>query len=105
MNSSSDDQELAARLDVTVKLLSLAYALISLIWLAWMLIPEHKRRLLAMQIAASLKTTAQRAASRTGRQAIAHEARSGCENYTLPYRLSLLAERAGRAYDRMRYTT
>lgn len=105
MHRSQDETEqLTARLDLAVKAASLAYALASLLWLMWILIPEHKRRLLAMQAVAAVQTTARRQACRTGHQAMGHEATSGCENYLLPYRLSLLAERAGKVYERLRYT-
>jgi hypothetical protein len=102
--SDSDQQSAADRLDLAVKLLSLLYAVISLVWLLWMLTPEHQRRAWAMAAAAATERKARAVSRSTGRQAITLEARSGCENYGLPYALGLLAERAHRAYDRLRYT-
>lgn len=98
----SPDQD--TRLDQAVKLASLAYMIASLLWLAWALMPEHQRRETAMRLMGRLRDRARGAAKCTGRRAITLEARSGCENYGLPYLLSQLAEHASAAYERLRYT-
>ena len=84
---------------VVAELLSLLYV----IWMVWLMIPEHRRRLMAMRAMEAIRSGAERAASRAGAQAISLEARTGTENYHLPYGLSLLAGKAAKAYDKLRF--
>lgn len=98
-------QDDAARtLEMLAKLLSLAYALVSLLWLLWILIPDHQKRLIAMRMVRNLHLTARRAAFRAGHQAMARELSGHATSYELPYRLSLAAEQTARLYDKLRYT-
>lgn len=104
MSETDGTPEQDERLEKITKLLSLAYAMISVLWLLWILIPEHRRRLLMMHAAASLRQTAGRLACRTGHQAMGLELRVSVENYELPYRLSLVREWAAKVYEKLRYT-
>lgn len=81
-------------------LISLAYSLA----LIWYLIPEHQKRLCLMRLSRAIQNSARSTACRAGVQAMREEIRCGVRNYWLPYSLSLLADRAVRAYDRWRYT-
>jgi hypothetical protein len=92
------------KLEMAEKVLSLAYALMSIVLLLWMLIPEHKKRLMAMQVIKTLERNAWQTAFRAGHQAMGLELRGRATSYDLPYRLSLLGEKAGRAYEKLRYT-
>ena len=95
-----DDQaRAAARVEMVARLL---YALLSVAWLMWILIPEHKRRLMLMRAAKMAERSAWRTASRAGRQAMALEISGRGMSYGLPYQLSRLAQRAGRAYEEAR---
>lgn len=95
----------ADRIELAIKILSLIYAVACLMYLAWVMIPAHQRKLLAMKTAARLQNAASRAAFRTGHQAMGLEISGRGENYGLPYTLNLLAAQAGRAYRKLRYTT
>lgn len=96
--------ETIRRLEMTAKILSLVYALISLMFLLWALIPEHRKRLMAMKVAKTIEQSAWRTAFRAGHQAMALELSGHGTNYELPYRLSQVADKAGKAYEKLRYT-
>ncbi len=104
MDAQSEEEQ---RLRTAAALASALYGLVSLGWLVWMLIPEHRKRLLGMKAAAAGRSLAGRAAFRTGHQAMGLELK-GCgesgSGYAPVYLLSLARERAGRAYERMRYS-
>lgn len=94
----------AAKLETAAKLMSLLYALVSLLWLLWILIPEHKRRLAAMRMVKAIERSAWRTAFRAGHQEMGLEL-SGCAtSYQVPYLLSRVAGKAGQAYEKLRYT-
>ena len=106
MNESSDDQDragelLLVRLRIATELLGLAYTAY-VIWI--LLVPEHRRKLITMRMLMGLHRAAATAASRTGRRAMALEARGFGKRYEIPYQLSLLREAAAELYDRLRYT-
>lgn len=94
----------AEKLELAAKLLGLIYALMSVLFLIWTLIPNHQKRLLGMRAMEAIRSSAERLASRTGAQAISLEARTGSENYLVPYGLSLLRDKAAVAYEKLRYT-
>lgn len=100
MPDKEEEDGLLRVLEVAARLLSLAYAA----WLIWTLIPEHRRRLMIMRGMAGIRNGAARAASRTGAQAISLEARTGAENYLVPYALSRVREAASAAYEKLRYS-
>jgi hypothetical protein len=97
------DDETAARLKMATQLLGLVYALASLLWLMWMLVPEHRKRLLAMQAAARMRQVTGTLAFRTGHRAMGLELASSVENYALPYRLSQARDWLSVLYDKLRY--
>lgn len=102
--SSEAAEEAAARIDLAVKVLGLAYTLMCLAWLAWAMIPEHRRKLLMMRLAEATRRSASRTASRAGHQAMGLEI-SGCgANYSFPYVLSLTRDKAAAALERLRYS-
>jgi hypothetical protein len=92
-------------LETTAKILSLLYALISVLWLMWILIPEHQRRLLAMRAAKTAERNAWRTAFRAGHQEMGLELKGCATSYQVPYRLSRLAMSAERAYEKLRYSS
>lgn len=100
--AETDGQEERAvtHIKLLVELLSLAYA----IWLIWVMVPEHRRKLMAMRVMEVIRRLAERAASRTGEQAISLEARTGTENYVVPYVLSRMRDAAHDVYERVRYS-
>ena len=99
-----DEDSSEQRVQMAAAILSLLYASVSLLWLMWMLIPSYRRRLLLMRVTWSLRQTARNAAYHAGRQAMDLETRGSSPNYHLPYGLSLLAEQADRAYEKLRFT-
>lgn len=98
------DDSAARKLEMTAKILSLIYALISILWLIWILIPEHQKRLIAMRAAKTLERNAWRAAFRAGHQEMGLELSGLATSYQVPYRLSLLARKAEQAYEKLRYS-
>lgn len=100
----AEEESRAGRLETAARILSLLYALVSLLWLAWVLIPEHQRRLTLMRIARAAEKSAWHAASRAARAEMGHELSGRATSYALPYGLSRLAIAAARVYDRMRYS-
>ena len=99
-----DTDERAARLKLTAQILSALYGLIMIGYLIWMMLPDHRKRLLAMRMVLWTRRNAGRAAFRAGHQAMGLELSGRGENYSLPYLLSLIAGTAARAYDKLRYT-
>lgn len=104
MSETGSSQDATARIELIVKILGLAYTLMCVLWLVWAMIPEHRKRLLMMRLAQGTQKNASRAAFRTGHQAMGLEISGSGENYSLPYALSMVAELAARAYEKLRYT-
>jgi hypothetical protein len=99
-----DPDAAAYRLEMAARILSLLYALISIVWLMWILIPEHQRKLWAMRAAARIRQVTGTLAFRTGHQAMGLEIASNVENYRLPYLLSAARDKAAALYEKLRYT-
>ncbi len=99
------DDSAAAKLEMTAKILSLIYALISILWLLWILIPEHQRRLMAMRAAKTIERNAWRTAFRAGHQEMGLEVSGLATSYRVPYVLSRAALQAERAYEKLRYSS
>ena len=99
-----DEGAAAPRLEMVAQILSLAYAVISILWLIWILVPEHQRRLWAMKAANRTRQVMGTLAFRTGHQAMGLELASSVENYRLPYLLSVARDRAAAFYNKLRYT-
>lgn len=91
------------RVIVWLKLLAELLSLLYVIWMVWLMIPEHRRRLMVMQVMEAIRNGAEQLACRAGAQAISLEARTGHENYHLPYGLSLVANKAAKVYEKMRF--
>lgn len=102
MSESDSDETGSTTLETAARILSLLYALMSVVWLIWILIPEHQRRLMAMGAARTLERSAWRTASRAGRQAMGLELSGRGTSYQLPYLLSRLAVTAERVYEKLR---
>lgn len=94
----SDEGTASEVMRILARLISLLYV----IALVWMMIPEHQKKLYLMRLSQAIRNRARSAACRVGVRAMREEVRSGVPNYVLPYSLSLLAERAMRAYDHWR---
>lgn len=102
MNPHSESRE--DGVEKLMRLIQLAYALVSLGAVLWYLIPEHRKRLLAMKAADQTRRVTATLAFHTGARAISLEAACGVENYHVPYWLSRARDAAGRVYDKLRYT-
>lgn len=92
-------EQAQARLRAIQAALALAYAVL-VVW--FMIVPAHTRALVRMRALTAAQKTAASAARRTGRASMLVELTTGRENYALPYRLSLAAERAALAVNRIR---
>lgn len=91
-----------ARLRTAEGLLTLAY-LAAVMW--YLMIPQHTRRLLRMRVMAAGQKMAGNAARHAGRASMGAELATGHARYEIPYTLALVADAAGRAYDRLREVT
>lgn len=101
MNSSSEqDGSAQEAMRLIAALLSLVYG----VWMIWMIIPEHRKRLMLMRLSQAIRNCASRTACLTGQSAMSEEVRSGVRNYHLVYGLSLVRDQAASAYERLRYT-
>src|SRR5580700_7559367 len=96
-----DAETAAARVEMAIRV---AYALLCLLFLLWMMIPEHRRRLMMMRLAETARKAAGQAAYRAGHLAMGHEISGRGESYSVPLALSLVRDRAALAVNRMRYT-
>lgn len=99
------DDDAARKLEMTAKILSLIYAVISILWLLWILVPEHQRRLMAMKAVKTIERNAWRTAFRAGHLEMGHEANGLVTSYQVPYLLSRVAVKAERAYEKLRYSS
>lgn len=103
MESSSSEQPTGSIEDV-LRLIMASISLLYTLWMIWILMPDHTKRLLAMRLSRAIQKAASSTASRTGTLALQEEARCGVHNYLLPYGLSLLREHAAAIYETLRYT-
>jgi hypothetical protein len=97
----SDEERLAQRIKLAEALMSLGLAM----WCLWLMVPEHRRKLLRMKVLLSLRQRTGTAARRTGAASMRAELACGQENYVLPYGLSLAREQLTVLYDRARGVT
>jgi hypothetical protein len=97
---STPQDDALRKIEMTIKLLTLTYTL----WIIWTLIPEHHKRYQAMRLARTLERSAWRTACRAGHQAMGLELRGRATSYDLPYLLARLGDKAGRVYEKLRYT-
>jgi hypothetical protein len=71
--------------------------------LAWVMMPEHARRLILMRAAHRARIMLGLAARRAGHAAMGSELATGQREYTAPLILSAARDMMTRAYDRLRY--
>lgn len=93
-------------LETAAKILSLGlvYALASVLWLLWIMVPEHQRRLLMMRAVHQMRGFLGRAAFHAGHQAMGLEISGRGANYVLPLSLSVARDKTAAAYEKLRYS-
>jgi hypothetical protein len=91
-------------LETAAAILSLAYALASVLWLLWIMVPESTRRLWLMRVVHQMRGFLGRAAFRAGHQAMGLEISGHGVNYALPLTLSVARDKAAAVYERLRYS-
>lgn len=96
-----DQDQLTARL----KLIEAALTLALTLWYLWSIIPQHRRQLLKMGLAARAERVMGSAARRAAVLSMGAELATGEQNYVLPYWLSLGREQLHGAYERARGVT
>jgi hypothetical protein len=69
---------------------------------AWMVLPEHKKRELAMRAARTAQSLSGQLARRAAVRSMEAELRTGHRRYELPYLLSLARDQAQKLYERER---
>lgn len=82
-------------------LLSLAY----LVWMLWLMVPDHHKTMLRMRLLRSSSRVMSRLARHAGAASISRELATGLEQYGLPYRLACWSLALDAAYDRARNVT
>ena len=75
------------------------------LWMLWMMVPEHRRKLWRMRLLLTARRWTDWAARRAGAAGMRAELAMSQQNYALPYSLSLLREQLAAAYDRTRGVT
>lgn len=75
------------------------------LWMLWMMVPEHRRKLWRMRLLLTARRWMASAARLAGAGSMRAELASGHQNYALPYSLSLLREHFAALYDRAREVT
>lgn len=102
--SMREDGDTAARVELAVRILGLAYTLLCLLFLLWVMIPEHRRKLMMMRMAETTRKAAGQAACRAGHLAMGREISGLGESYSVPLALSVMRDKAAAAVERMRYS-
>lgn len=104
-----DEQEEPAAesgtLQSLTRLAALVTVLVELAAMVWVMVPDHRKRELAMRAAAAGRRVTATLASRTARAAMARELASGADDYQVPYWFSRARDACARAYERLRYTS
>ena len=99
MDSSSPQQEDTPRLLASLYLLlSLAY----LLWMLWLMVPDHHKTMLRMRLLRSSSRVTSRLARHAGAASMSRELATGCEQYGLPLWLASRSLELDAAYDRAR---
>jgi hypothetical protein len=88
-----------------LKLIEVLMGLALTFWCLWTMVPEHRRQLLKMSMAARAERVTRAAARRAGAASMGAELVTGQQNYSLPYALSLLREHLVTVYDQARGIT
>lgn len=86
-------------------ILYLAGELGYLAWMAWAMLPEHRKILLKMRAARRGRLMTRAAARRAGAASMRAELATGQRSYTLPLALARLGDALDRAYERCRDVT
>ena len=97
-NPSSQQEDTPQLLAGLYLLLSLAY----LLWMLWLMVPEHSKTALRMRLLRSSSQVMSRLARHAGAASMSRELATGCEQYGLPYRLASWSLELDAAYDRTR---
>lgn len=85
-----------------LKLIEALMALALTLWCLWSMVPEHRRQLLKMSIAARAERVTGAAARRAGAASMGAELATGQQNYSLAYALSLARDDLAKVYERVR---
>lgn len=99
MDSSPQQQE------DTPPLLASLYLLLSLgylLWMLWLMVPDHRKTMLRMRLLRSSSRVMNRLARHAGAASISRELATGLEQYGVPYRLARWSLALDAAYDRAR---
>lgn len=99
MDSSPQQQEDTPQLLAGLYLLlSLAY----LLWMLWLMVPDHHKTMLRMRLLRSSSRAMSRLARHAGVASMSRELATGCEQYGVPFRLASWSLELDAAYDRAR---
>lgn len=79
-------------------LVSLAY----LLWMLWLMVPDHHKTMCRMRLLRSSSRVMSRLARHAGAASISRELATGLEQYGVPYRLARWSLELDAAYDRAR---
>ena len=94
--------ETEARLRRQQAIIYLVTTAASLAVTVWMLVPEHQRRLWLMTLTHRSVKVISGSAKRAGHAAMGRELATGLRDYTVPFLLSRLRDRAATWYERLR---
>lgn len=98
-SSSPQEQEDMPRVLASLYLLlSLAY----LVWMLWLMVPEHRKTMLRMRLLRSSSLVMSRLARHAGAASMSRELATGCEQYGLPLWLASRSLELDAAYNRAR---
>lgn len=95
-------EEEARRREAVVKLVT---ALLTLAVMMWHLIPDHKKSLTKMRLAAASRQLCERGALRLGLQSMRIELTTGQQRYEVPLLLSVARDKAAAWYEKSRSVT
>lgn len=72
------------------------------LWQVWEMLPSHQQTAIRMRLLRSFAQVMTAICRRAGEASLANEARTGRQEYSVPYRAGLAALALERAYDRAR---
>jgi hypothetical protein len=99
MDSSQAKDEATPRLLASLYLLlSLAY----LVWMLWLMVPEHRKTALRMRLLRSSSLVTSRLARHAAARSMSRELDTGLQQYEVPYWLARRVLDLEAAYDRAR---
>lgn len=98
MDSPQQEEAIPQLLASLYLLFSLAY----LLWMLWLMVPEHRKTMLRMRLLRSSSQATSRLARHAGAASISRELATGLEQYGVPYRLARWSLALDAAYERAR---